>query len=65
MKALNIFIAALGGVVVGAAAGMLMAPKKGVETRREIIDYLQDKFPFLKRSKVEELADKIAEEING
>lgn len=65
MKALNIFIAALGGVVVGAAAGMLMAPKKGVETRREIVDYLQEKFPFLKRSKVEELADKIAEEING
>ena len=38
MKAGNLIIGVLSGAVAGLAAGMLFAPKKGVETRRRIAD---------------------------
>lgn len=63
MKGLNILLAVLGGAVAGAAVGMLFAPKRGVETREEIMDFIKEKCPFMKHSKVEELADRIAQEI--
>ncbi|MCC8114232.1 MAG: YtxH domain-containing protein [Bacteroidales bacterium] len=63
MKNLNIILAVIGGAIAGAAVGMLLAPKRGSETREEIIDFVKDKCPFLNRNKVEELADRIAEEI--
>lgn len=63
MKNLDIFLSVLGGAAVGALAGMLFAPKKGKDLRGDIMDYLTEKFPNLKRNKLEALADRIAEEI--
>ena len=36
MKAISIFAALLGGVAIGAAAGLLLAPEEGKETRRRL-----------------------------
>lgn len=63
MKNLDIFLSVLGGAAVGVLAGMLFAPKKGKDLRGDIMDYLTEKFPNLKRNKLEALADRIAEEI--
>lgn len=63
MKALNIVLAVIGGAVAGATVGLLLAPEKGEKTRRNIINYLESKGVKLQKSKLEELADEIAEEI--
>lgn len=65
MKPLHVVLAALGGAFVGAAAGLLFAPEKGTETRAEIAKFLKEKGIRLKKSKVEELADAIAEDIES
>lgn len=43
MKALSIVAAFLGGVTLGAAAGILFAPEKGEDTRRKIAEVLRKK----------------------
>lgn len=63
MKALNIVLAVVGGAIAGATVGLLMAPEKGSDTREHIADYLKKKGLKLKRSKIEELADEIADEL--
>ena len=55
MKALNIVLAVIGGAVA--------APEKGEKTRENIVKYLESKGIKLQKSKLEELADEIAEEI--
>ena len=62
MKALNIVLA-VSGAVAGATVGLLLAPEKGEKTRRNIVKYLESKGIKLQKSKLEELADEIAEEI--
>lgn len=63
MKALNIVLAVIGGAVAGATVGLLLAPEKGEKTRDNIVKYLESKGFKLQKSKLEELADEIAEEI--
>ena len=63
MKALNIVAAFLGGMAVGAAAGLLFAPEKGEDTRKKIADVLREKGIRLNRAEMEDLVDQIAAEV--
>lgn len=64
MKALNVVAAFLGGIVVGAAAGVLFAPEKGADTRKKIADLLREKGIRLNRAEMDDLVDQIAAEVN-
>lgn len=63
MKALPVVVAAVGGALVGAAAALLLAPQSGAETRGDIADLARKYCPGLKKSKLEELTDKLEEEL--
>ncbi len=62
MKALNIVLAVV-GAIAGAAVGLLLAPEKGEHTRKNIVKYLESKGIKLQKSKLEELANEIADEL--
>ena len=63
MKSVNYLLAALGGAVVGAAAALLLAPQKGSDTRDSIVDFVKSHCRKMKETKIQQLADKISEEI--
>lgn len=65
MKQLSIFAAFLGGALVGAAAGLLLAPEKGTETRERIAEALRKKGIKLNRKDMNELATEIANNIES
>ena len=63
MKALSIVAAFLGGVTLGATAGILFAPEKGEDTRRKIAEVLRKKGIRLNRAEMEDLVDQIAADV--
>lgn len=63
MKAIHIISAVVGGAIAGAALGLLVAPEKGEDTRRNILKLLKEKGINLKKSELERLADEIEEQI--
>lgn len=65
-KALYIALAAAGGLAIGAAAGMLFAPQKGSDTRKNVARFIKKNCPFVKGERqVELLADEIAAELQA
>ena len=64
MKTLNVALAVAGGVALGTAIGMLLAPKSGKETREDIKSYLRSKCPLMKESRLDQLVDKIRAELD-
>ena len=60
MKALNVVAAFLGGIALGAVAGILFAPEKGTDTRSKIV---RKKGIRLSREEMDDLADQIASEV--
>lgn len=62
MKALNVVAAFLGGLALGAAAGVLFAPEKGEDTRSKIAELLR-KGIRLNREEMDDLVDQIASEV--
>lgn len=64
MKTLNVALAVAGGVAVGAALGLLLAPKAGKETRDDIKSFIRSKCPLMKESKLNALVDKIRAELD-
>lgn len=63
MKAYHVILAAVGGALVGAAAALLTAPQSGDKTRVTVRDFLRSHCPGMKEHRINNLAEKIAEEI--
>lgn len=56
-------IAALGGMVAGAAVALLFAPKKGESLRDDIRQFLKSKGIMPKNHDLDELVDEVAKQI--
>lgn len=63
MKGLNFLLAFIGGAAVGAAAGILLAPERGDETRARIAEIIRKRGIKLSGKELENLVDDIAEEL--
>ncbi|MBR1800962.1 MAG: YtxH domain-containing protein [Bacteroidaceae bacterium] len=65
MKTLNYFITFIGGALVGAAAGILLAPEKGTDTRERIAEALRKRGIRLNRKEMDALVNDITEELSN
>lgn len=63
MKNVSTITAFIGGAIVGAALGLLFAPKKGSELRHSIMESLRKRGIRLNHKEMDTLVDEIAEEL--
>ncbi len=63
MKTHHVILTAVGALALGAGVALLLAPRKGKETRGMILKSLKKYCPCEKKSTLDELADKIEDEI--
>ncbi|MDO5395598.1 MAG: YtxH domain-containing protein [Bacteroidales bacterium] len=62
MKTAHTVMALVGFAALGAALGILLAPRRGKETRENIKDFLKSHYPAMRTRRLEALADEIADE---
>lgn len=65
MKAINYLLAFVGGVAIGSAAGILLAPEKGKDTRERIAEALRKRGIRLNRKDMDALVSDISEELSN
>lgn len=64
MKAGKILVGILSGAAVGAAFGMLFAPKKGKDTRKQIADR-SNEYMYDTKSKFNDLSDNLSQKYDS
>lgn len=62
MKKVNALLALTLAAAAGAAVGMLVAPRKGKQTRENIKDFMKSHTPALRHRRLEALADQMERE---
>lgn len=63
MKPLHVILAVIGGVIAGAAVGLLFAPEIGSDMRAKISEYLKSKKIKLRKEQIDELTEEISKEL--
>lgn len=61
----KVLAAFVGGALIGAVAGLLLAPKTGAETRAEITKILKEQGAKLNKEEMEELCNKVIAKVKG
>ena len=64
MSNLSLLYAFVGGAIVGAGAAVLLAPEKGVTTRRKIKELLQKKGILCSDNEIDALVEQLTTEID-
>ncbi|MGB7784972.1 MAG: YtxH domain-containing protein [Salinimicrobium sp.] len=64
MKAGKVIAGILSGAAIGAVAGMLFAPKKGKDTRKQIADR-SNEYMYDTKSKFNDLADNLSHQYDS
>ena len=61
----KVLFALLGGVVVGATAALLFAPKSGSELRAEIAAIAREKYSHMNLDEISQVVDKVMKRIKN
>lgn len=64
MKNKNVLLAVLAGVAAGALIGVLVAPRKGANTRKKLAEQGEDYFDALK-DKYSDMLDRLNEKLDA